>query len=183
MPPDSGIHDLFTLFVVFAPLSLSALGGGISIIAEIQHQAVDVRQWVTGPEFLNLFAIARGSPGPGTLMLATLLGLKVAGLPGAITATLAMFLPSSMVCIGAAALWRRYRATSFLSLLEKSLVPVGAGLLIAGVASLGGLVSGSWILVGVALGASAICLLRPGAHPLILIGLGAAVNLLVVTFL
>ena len=46
MPPDSSIHELLALFIVFAPLSLWALGGGISILAEVQHQAVDVQQVV-----------------------------------------------------------------------------------------------------------------------------------------
>jgi chromate transporter len=52
------------LFLVFAPLSLTAFGGGISVISEMQHQAVDVYRWVSGGEFLALFAISRGAPGP-----------------------------------------------------------------------------------------------------------------------
>lgn len=176
---DDGIDILIKLFLVFAPLSLSAFGGGISVISAIQHQVVDVYHWSTGPEFLELFAIARAAPGPGSMMLTTLIGLKVAGIPGALVATLGMFLPSSILCIGCAAIWGRYRAHPTMRALEKALLPIGAGLLIAGVTSIGLLVSTSWGPLAIAVGSSAACLIFRGLHPLIVIGAGAGANLLI----
>src|SRR5215470_3272660 len=76
------------LIAVFVPLSLAAVGGMPSIYASMQHQSVDLRQWVTSREFVELFAISRGTPGPGA-MLVTLIGWKVAGWVGALTATAA----------------------------------------------------------------------------------------------
>jgi chromate transporter len=174
---------LTTLFLVFLPLSLSAIGRGVAVISEIQHQVVDVHRWTTGDEFLALFAISRASPGPGSMMLATLIGLKLAGLAGAIVATLAMFMPSAVLCVVSAALWRRYSSRGAMVVIEKALIPVGAGLLVAGVASLGQLVSTSLALVAITIGSSIACLAYPAMSPLVVIALGAAANVAAVTLL
>jgi chromate transporter len=47
------------LIAVFAPLSLLSLGGGQSIVADINQQAVAIHGWVTQAEFVDLFAISR----------------------------------------------------------------------------------------------------------------------------
>ena len=91
-------NALWSLIVVFVPFSLVSIGGGPSIFAGIQHQSVEVYHWVTAREFVDLFAIARAAPGPGS-MLVTLLGWKVAGWTGAIVATLALFVPSSLALL------------------------------------------------------------------------------------
>src|ERR1700758_5217571 len=105
--PDE-IRRLLALALVFAPLSLLSIGGGASLLAEIEHQSVTVHAWTTQREFADLFAISRAAPGPGT-MLSTLIGWKAAGIPGALTATIALYLPSSLLVFGAARLWSRWR--------------------------------------------------------------------------
>ena len=45
---------LLALVLVFAPLSLLSFGGGQAIVADMQHQVVDVRHWLSGPEFADL---------------------------------------------------------------------------------------------------------------------------------
>ncbi len=59
---------LRTLLAVFAPLSLLTIGGGQSVVADIQRQVVDVHHWMTAREFVDLFAISRMTPGPGSLL-------------------------------------------------------------------------------------------------------------------
>src|SRR5260370_8826250 len=94
MPDD--FRTLLALTVGLAPLSLLSIGGGAALLAEIEHQSVSAHAWTTQREFANLFAISRAAPGPGT-MLSTLIGWKVAGLAGALTATIALYLPSSLL--------------------------------------------------------------------------------------
>ena len=65
--------------------------------------------------------------------------------------------------------------------LEKALMPIGAGLLVAGIFSLGQLTSTSWALLAIAISSSLACIAYPVLHPLILIGIGAIANLAVVT--
>ena len=61
---------LLAIALVFAPLSLISFGGGQAIIAEMQHQVVDIHKWMSGPEFADLFALSRAAPGPSTLIAA-----------------------------------------------------------------------------------------------------------------
>ena len=82
-------NPYFGLLYVLVPFSLVSVGGGPAIFAPLQHQSVDIWQWVSAREVVDLFAIARTAPGPGA-MLTTLIGWKVAGWSGAIVATLAL---------------------------------------------------------------------------------------------
>src|SRR6516162_802962 len=84
MPDD--FRTLLALVAVFVPLSLLSIGGGASLLADMEHQSVAVRGWTTPREFADLFAISRAAPGPGT-MLAALIGWKAAGWAAAIIAT------------------------------------------------------------------------------------------------
>jgi chromate transporter len=173
-------NPLATLFLVFLPLSLTAFGGGISILPAMQHQSVDVYQWVTDEQFLALFAISRGAPGPGSMMLATLIGWNVAGFAGAAVTTFAMFGPASALCLTCGALLHRFRGRRVMVVLERAVAPVGAGLVLAGLLSLTELASASWVLLGIAVGSGVICVAFPMIHPFIVIGGGALINFLVV---
>lgn len=121
---------LLGLVLVFAPLSLVSFGGGQAIIADMQHQAVDVRQWLSGNEFAELFAISRAAPGPSTL-IAALIGWQVAGFLGAVAATLAIYVPSSIVVYGASRWWHARRDSPWRGILERGLAPIAVGLVYA----------------------------------------------------
>src|SRR5687768_10739832 len=95
------------LAIAFIPLSFLSFGGGVSVLPAIQRQAVELHTWITPREFIEMFAISRTAPGPG-LMLATLIGWKMAGWLGALITTLAIYVPSSILCFGLARVWRRY---------------------------------------------------------------------------
>ena len=159
-------HTLLTLVAVLAPLSVVSIGGASSVYAPLQHQTVDVLQWLTPREFIELFGIARVTPGPGT-MLATLIGFKVAGLAGAIAATLALFVPSSVLCYFVARIWNRHRGKTWHRAFETGLAPIGAGLMFAGVLAI--LLSATgplWPLTWVVTAAVAALLTwRPRLHP------------------
>jgi|APCry1669190156_1035279.scaffolds.fasta_scaffold11836_3 chromate transporter len=162
-----------TLLIILAPLSIAAIGGATGIYAPLQYQTVELRHWVTPREFIDLFAIARLTPGPGS-MLATLLGWRVAGFGGALVATLALYLPSSFACYGAAKAWNKHRGKPWHKAMEKGLSPIAAGLILSGVVSLlqlGQTGPLSWATVVVVAG---LLTWRRKLHPLMLIGCGAA---------
>src|SRR5215470_12297223 len=123
--------SLLALGLVFAPLSLLAFGGSNAVIAALAQQAVAIRHWTSEREFTDLFALSRAAPGPGS-MLAALIGWKVAGLPGAVGATLAFYVPSSLLVYGVAAMWGRWRGSPWHAAVERGLAPIAAGLVLAG---------------------------------------------------
>ena len=170
--------DLLALLVVIAPLSLLAIGGASAIYAPLQHQSVDIHKWVTGREFLELFAIARVTPGPGS-MLTTLIGWKVAGFVGALVATLALYVPCSVLCFAVARTWNHYRGTKWHTALANGLRPIGAGLMIAGGVAILRLEDSGWLGWAVAFAVMAVLLWRETIHPMILLLGGSAVFLAV----
>lgn len=165
MPDD--FRTLLAMALVFAPLSLLSIGGGAALLAEIEHQSVDVHAWTTQREFADLFAISRAAPGPGT-MLSTLIGWKVAGLAGALTATIALYLPSSLLVYAGARLWSRGRGSVWHSAVERGLAPIAAGLILAGGITVLRVSPGGpavWLAATIS---TALIVCRPLLHPLVL---------------
>lgn len=122
---------LLALILVFSPVSIMSFGGGQSTIPEIQHQAVTVHGWLTDDQFTDFFAISRAAPGPSTLIVA-LIGWQVYGLLGAVAATLAIFVPSSIVMYAVSAWWQRNEESVIRKSIERGLAPVAVGLIFAG---------------------------------------------------
>jgi chromate transporter len=124
-------NKLLGLVLVFAPLSLISFGGGQAIVADMQHQVVDIKGWMQGPQFADLFALSRAAPGPSTL-IAALIGWQVAGFVGAIVATLAIYIPSSLAVYAAVRWWHSAADSPWRGALERGLTPVAVGLVFAG---------------------------------------------------
>ena len=167
-------RTLLALLVTFTPLSLVSIGGGPSMFAEMQHQAV-LHGWMTSKEFADLFAISRVAPGPGST-LATLVGWKAAGWSGALVVSLAFFLPSSLLIYGGGRIWNRWRGSVWHAAVEAGFVPIAAGLVLAGALAL--LRDSGALAWGTALAVGGARMWRPSLHPLLLLGLGAAVFML-----
>jgi len=164
---------LLDLLIVFAPLSLATIGGGQTIVADIHRQVVDVHHWMTASQFVDAFAISRMAPGPGSLLV-TLIGWQVAGLPGAIVATIAIFGPTLIVIYAVARLWAKYRGAQWQSVIEAGLRPVAAGMILAAGYVLLQSLEGGWLAYAIAL-ASTATLLATRANAMILLCAGAAV--------
>jgi chromate transporter len=163
---------LWSLAVIFVPLSLVTIGGGQSVVAEIHRQVVDVHHWMTEAQFLDTFAISRMAPGPGSILV-TLIGWRVAGFWGAVVSTLSIFVPTSFLIYGVAHLWRRYEGTRWQKALELGLRPVAAGIILAAAYVLLQALHGGWIVILLAF-LSAAFLLFTRVNPFLLIGAGAA---------
>jgi chromate transporter len=165
--------SLIALGLVFAPLSLLSFGGGNAVIADIAHQAIAVQGWTSQREFADLFALSRAAPGPGS-MLAALIGWKAAGIPGALVATLAFYVPSAALVLVAVRLWGRWRGSRWHTAIERGMAPIAAGLfLAAGLVVLEASPGGPAVWVAAIV--TTVPLLRwPGMHPVPLLLGGAA---------
>ena len=86
---NSDTNPLLSLAWTFGLMSLFAVGGANSAIPEMHRVAVDVHHWLNDKQFADVFAISQLSPGPNVLIV-TLIGYAVAGVAGALVATLAM---------------------------------------------------------------------------------------------
>lgn len=165
-----------TLLLVFAPLSLLSVGGGQAVLPDIHRQVVTAHGWLNEATFLADYAISKMAPGP-TSLIVTLIGWQVAGFAGAAVATVAIFLPSSILVYALARIWARYRGAPWQKAVEQGLAPVAAGLILAGSLTLFRAASGGWLASVVAIASTAV-MMTLDFNPLLLIGAGATVFLL-----
>lgn len=89
--------SLGTLFFTFFIIGLFTFGGGYAMIALLEEEFIQRRKWLDKDEFLDMTAIAESTPGPVAINSATYLGYKLAKVPGAATATVAVCLPSFLI--------------------------------------------------------------------------------------
>lgn len=85
------------LFWSFSQVGLFSIGGGYAAMPLIQNQVVDIHPWLTMTGFADIMAIAEMTPGPIALNAATFVGIQVAGLPGALIATIGCIFPSCVI--------------------------------------------------------------------------------------
>lgn len=121
---------LAELALRFAALSFVAIGGITAILPEIHRIVVDVQGWITSAEFADLFALAQLAPGPNA-MFVSLIGWKVAGVPGALVATAAACGPSSVMCFYVARWAERARESRILPVMRRALAPIAIGFILA----------------------------------------------------
>ena len=85
------------LFWSFIQIGMFSFGGGYAAMPLIQGQVVTDHGWLTMSEFTDLITISQMTPGPIAVNSATFVGLKIAGIPGAVVATLGCILPSCII--------------------------------------------------------------------------------------
>ncbi|MFJ9822633.1 chromate transporter [Streptomyces sp. NPDC101151] len=160
---------------VFSQLSLLSFGGANAVLPELQRQAVSVHSWATPQQFHSLFGLSQAAPGPN-LMIVTLLGWHVAGIGGALVATLAMVAPSALIAAIATRLWHGLRDRSWQRTVQAAVTPVSAGLVAAGavfaVRASTATVTGAVIIV-----MAAALALTKRVHPLAVLGAGTTLGL------
>lgn len=103
---------LLTLFWSFFQIGLFSIGGGMAAIPLIQSQVVDLHQWLSLTEFTDLITIAEMTPGPIAINSATFVGIRIAGIPGAIVATIGCIFPSIIIVSILAWLYFKYKELS-----------------------------------------------------------------------
>jgi chromate transporter len=168
---------LLQLAGLFAGLSMLAFGGGAGVIPDMQRASVDHYHWMTSREFLDMFAISRAAPGPGSLIV-LLVGLKAAGMAGAAVSFAAMFVPSCVAVHVVARYWHRAARSAWRAVVERALGPVAVGLTFASGLSLMRGTEHGWLAWGVTIVSTALFSLTE-INPILLLGTGAGVLLLV----
>jgi chromate transporter len=167
---------LAALALDFAILSLAAFGGAATIAPELRKVVVLRRQWMSDSEFLQLYAVARAAPGPN-ILIASVVGWKVAGALGLLVSTAAILTPSSVVCLALGRLTVRFERTRLVQALRQGLAPVAVGLILASGVAIGRAADPT--LVGWTLtAAGAAWVLFARRNPLWILGLGGGVSVL-----
>jgi chromate transporter len=167
---------LAELFLRFALLACIAFGGATALLPEMRRVVVDQQHWLDDTTFTHLYAIAQAAPGPNGQVVG-LVGWEVAGLPGALVATLGLCLPMSLVVFFLMRHWQRFVGTPWQRAVDIGVAPLAVGLVFAAGFMIGQAAGFAW--GGVALAGLTVVLQQRlrNLHPLWLIALGAVAGL------
>ena len=148
---------LLTLFLLMAKLGLVAFGGGWGVISMIEQEFCDKRGWLSQEELLDYVALGRSFPGIMIMNISSILGYRLAGIPGAFVATAGLAVPSITVIALVTVFYDYIRSNT---LVDRALVGVRAAVVPVVISALLKLkstaITGPWT-VAVALAGAVLC--------------------------
>jgi chromate transporter len=162
---------LLAIAWTFLKIGIVFFGGGFVVIPVMHRELVTNLHWLTDRQFVDGTAISQLTPGP-IAVLATFAGYQIAGLPGALVGTTAIFLPGSVVMVLLSRSYEILKTHDAARRVLNTLIPVIVGLLVAAAVQIGSTTVANWVDVAVLLVAF-IALIRFKISPALLI-IGAA---------
>lgn len=120
---------VWKIFLSFLKIGGFAFGGAYAVIPLIEEQMVTNNGWMTFAEFSDLVAIDELTPGPIIINSSTFIGMKLAGVPGAVAATLGCVIPGGIVALLLISLYSRYKEIPVISEIIKILKCMSAALI------------------------------------------------------
>ncbi len=100
------------LFLSFLKIGTVGFGGGVAVLAQIRNLTVFKRHWITDSDFAEAVALAQSLPGTSAGNSVTYIGLRLRGWRGAIVAMSGFILPSMLMMIALAILYKHIRSFS-----------------------------------------------------------------------
>ncbi|MBX4269994.1 chromate transporter [Clostridium estertheticum] len=98
------------IFWSFFQIGLFSVGGGYAAMPLIRNQVVTIHSWLSMNEFADVITISQMTPGPIAINCATFVGTRIAGMPGAIVATIGCVFPSCVIVLFLAYLYYKYKS-------------------------------------------------------------------------
>jgi chromate transporter len=124
---NSETNPIATLIWTFGLMSSFAVGGANSAIPEMHRVAVGVHHWMSDKPFADVLR-SQLSPGPNVLIV-TLTSYSLAGISGALAATVAMCGPTAVLAYCVSRLLARASHSRWPAIIQAALVPLSMGLM------------------------------------------------------
>ncbi|MBR7927568.1 chromate transporter [Aerococcaceae bacterium zg-ZUI334] len=121
--------DFIKLFIITFKLSAVTFGGGFIIIPLMRQKFVEELHWLDEDEMLDLTVIAQSSPGSISVNASILIGYRVAGMLGALTAVLGTALPPLIIISIVSLFYRAFRDNLYVHLVMKGMLPAVAAVI------------------------------------------------------
>lgn len=123
------IKSVLILFFVFFQIGLFSIGGGYAIIPLIQEQVVNAYDWLNIQEYTDIITISQMTPGPLVVNTASFVGMRLAGVAGAIAATIGSILSGTIISIALYKFFRKYKNIDSIANVLKGLTASSVGLI------------------------------------------------------
>ncbi len=117
------------LFLVFAKIGTFTIGGGYAMIAMMQDELSERRNYVPKEDFMELVSVAQACPGMFALNMAVFAGSRIAGTSGALAAGLGVVLPAFFCLLAIAAFFRTFRDNIYVNKVFLGLRPAVVALI------------------------------------------------------
>jgi chromate transporter len=167
---------LFNLAALMARVDLFAFGGGYAAVPMMLHEVADVRGWMAHKTFMDGIALGQVTPGP-IVITATFVGYQVAGLAGAIVATIAVFTPSFLMVLVTVPYFDRIQHSLLVRRALRAVLASFVGLLLAVTVQFA--IAASWTTPAILLSAAAFAALWFKIDVLWVVLVGASISVFV----
>lgn len=127
---------LFRLLTDFLQIGLFSIGGGYAVIPLIKAHVVDFRNWLTVKQFTDIITISQMTPGPLAVNTSTFVGLKMAGIPGAVAATFGCIFSGFAISLILLRFFNRYKSSVYGGAVLKGLKAASLGLIASAAATI-----------------------------------------------
>ena len=121
----------FQLFITFFKIGAFTLGGGYAMLSMVEKAVVDKKRWIPSDEFWDMIAIVQSLPGVFAVNTALYVGHRIAGRKGAAAAMLGAIIPSIVIILLLATIFREYRDLPVVERIFKGIRPCVVALILA----------------------------------------------------
>ena len=135
----------FQLFSTYLKIGTFTLGGGYAMLPLIQREVVDRKKWIDEEEFLNMIALAQAAPGLIAVNSAIFIGWRVGGWKGVCGAVLGAVLPSFLIILAIAMVFKEWKDQPAVEAVFKGVRPAVVALIAAPLVKLAKSAKISWL--------------------------------------
>ena len=122
---------MLNLFIIFFKIGLFSIGGGYAIIPLIQEQVVNNYHWISANTFTDIITISQMTPGPLAVNTSTFVGIQLAGISGAIVATIGCIFAGAIISIILYLLFTKYQKLEIITNILNTLKATSVGLIMS----------------------------------------------------
>lgn len=119
------------LFASFFKIGAFTLGGGYAMLSMVEKAVVDQKKWIASDEFWNMVAVIQSLPGVFAVNTALYVGHRINGTKGAIAAMLGAIIPSIVIILLLATVFREYRDQPIFERIFKGIRPCVVALILS----------------------------------------------------
>ncbi|WP_297712191.1 chromate transporter [Clostridium sp.] len=130
------MKKLIELFISIFKIGAFTFGGGYAMIPLIEEEIVNNKRWLSKEEFVDILIVAQSLPGALAVNTSIFLGYKISGILGALTALMAIILPSFFIILIIAIFFMQFRDNYYVNAAFKGITAAVPMLVLVGAISL-----------------------------------------------
>lgn len=170
--------SLWSLYMAFFRIGLFTFGGGYAMLPMLEKEVVDKYRWASYDELMDYFAIAQGTPGIIAVNTATFIGTKYRGFVGGVITTMGVVTPSWIIISIIAKGLEQFHDNSWVASAFSGIRIVVIALILSSLIKMGKKAIIKWFDYGI-LALAFFGSVVIGLSPVMIIGLGIILNLMV----